>query len=156
MNTPKEAVILGLVGAGGLAFAVSQIHQSFSRRHWQQTTGRVMKSEVRRTAEQADGSPTIDVLATYSYIANGRTFTGDRLGLYTGLFGHTRMSRALEHMKRLAPGAEIPVWFDPANPADAVADKSVPVAFWAIAGLGLLFVVGALNVLFGSAAPPAS
>lgn len=156
MNTPKEVVILGLVGAGGLAFAASQIRESFSRRHWQQTTGRVVTSEVRRTAEQADGSATIDVLATYSYIANGQTFTGDRLGLYTGLFGHTKMNWASEHLKQLAPGAEIPVWFDPANPADAVADKSVPVAFWAIAALGLLFVVGALNVLFRGGAPPAS
>lgn len=156
MNTPKEAVILGLVGAGGLAFAVSQIHQSFSRRHWQQTTGRVVKSEVRRTEVLSDGSANIDVLATYSYIANGRSFTGDRLGLFTGVFKHTRMNWASERLKQLGPGTEIPVWFDPANPADAVADKSVPVAFWAIAGLGLLFVVGALNVLFRGGAPPAS
>lgn len=147
MNTPKEAIILGVVGAGGLAFALVQMRESFSRRHWQQTTGRVVNSEIRVEEVLAEGDRNIDVLASYTYIANGRSFTGTRLGLFEGLFRHRKMSLASERLKQLAPGTEIPVWFDPANPADAVSDKSVPFTFWAIAALGLLFVVGAGNVL---------
>lgn len=154
MNTPKEAIILGLVGAGGLAFALMQMRESFSRRHWQQTTGRVVSSELRREEVLSDGSANLDILATYTYMANGQQLTGSRLGLFTNQWRHTKMGGANAHLKRLAPGTEITVWFDPANPADAVADKSVPFGYWMIAVLGLLFVLGALTVLIRGGAPP--
>lgn len=154
MNTPKEAVILGLVGAGGLAFALAQIKKSFDLRHWQRTTGRVVTSELRRTEVLSDGDANIDILVTFTYHANGQTHTGTRLGLYTELFHHRKMATASAHLKRVAPGTEIPVWFDPANPSEAIADKAVPSGFWIIAALGLLFVVGAVTTMLRAPSVP--
>jgi hypothetical protein len=144
VNTAKDALIVGAAGAATLTFVGWSLRRALGVRHWRQTTGRVISAEVLRTEVLSDGDANIDIVARFAYTVEGREYIGDRLGLFTGDTRHNTRGGAAAHIARLAPGTEIPVWYDPANPAEAVSNRSIPSLYWVAAGIGALLLIGAI------------
>lgn len=144
MNTAKDALIVGAAGAATVTFVGWKLRQALAIRHWRQTTGRIISTAVQRTDVLADGSANVDVIGRFAYAVDGREYVGDRLGLFAWHTRHNTTGTAEAHVARLAPGTEIPVWYDPANPADAVSERSVPSGYWIAGAIGALLLIGAL------------
>ncbi len=144
MNTAKDALAVGAAGAATLTFVGWSLRRALGTRHWRQTTGRIVSATVQRTDVLSDGDANIDVIARFAYTVDGREYIGERLGLYTIDTRHNTMGGASAHVARLAPGTEIPVWYDPANPAEAVSNRSIPSLYWVAAGIGALLLIGAI------------
>jgi hypothetical protein len=144
VNTTRDALIIGAAGAAALAFFGWGARKALAVRQWRQTTGRVVGTEVRQTDVLSDGDANIDVIVRYAYTVDGRDYVGERFWLFPARGRHNTKGRATDYAARLPKGTEIPVWYDPTNPGDAVSDRSVPGFFWAAAALGTLFVLGAV------------
>jgi uncharacterized protein DUF3592 len=144
MNTAKDALMIGAAGAATLTFVGWSLRKALGVRQWRPTTGRVISAEVRKTDVLADGDANIDVVVRFAYTVDGREYTADRLGLFTEHARYGTMGGATAHAARLTPGTEIPVWYDPSNPADAVSDRSVPKGYWIAGVIGALLLLGAI------------
>lgn len=91
---------------------------AWSMRGWQLTQGRVVAAEMRRGKKKSsDGCLLYDPVLRYSYTVGGHTFEGSR-------FTHQAVTNAAnqttQFIARLAQGAEVPVYYHPRNPAEAV------------------------------------
>ncbi len=113
---------LVLLGAVLALFAFLHFLRRFSTawamRSWQLTQGRVVTAEMRRGKKKSpDGCLMYDPVLRYSYSVGGHTFEGSR-------FTHQAVSNAAnlttQFIARLAQGAEVPVYYHPRNPAEAV------------------------------------
>jgi hypothetical protein len=91
------------------------------------TTGKMVTSKVReeRHARRGTGgnnrySYHPDV--TYEYVVDGKTYTGTRATEFS--MGGTNFRGPTEtFIKKYPKGAEVAVYYDPANPADSVLEK---------------------------------
>ena len=91
---------------------------AWSMRGWQRTQGRVVTAEMRRGKKKtSDGCLLYDPVLRYSYTVGGQTFEGSR-------FTHQAVSNAdnqtTQFIARLTQGSEVPVYYHPHNPAEAV------------------------------------
>ncbi len=91
---------------------------AWSMRGWQLTQGRVVAAEMRRGKKKtSDGCLLYDPVLRYSYTVGGHTFEGSR-------FTHQAVGNAAhlttQYIARLTQGAEVPVYYHPRNPAEAV------------------------------------
>jgi hypothetical protein len=144
VNTPKDALVIGAIGAAVLLLVGWNVRKARRARHWRQTTGRIISAEVKVTNVLSDGDANIDVAATFAYTVHGRDYVGDRLALFTMQTRYSSKARASRERRRLPPGTEIPVWYDPANPADAVSNRDMPRGWWFAGVIGALMFFGAL------------
>ncbi len=91
---------------------------AWSMRGWRRTEGRVVMAEMRRGKHKTpDGCLLYDPVLRYSYTVGGQTFEGSR-------FTHQAVSnaagRTTQFITRLTQGSEVPVYYHPRNPAEAV------------------------------------
>jgi hypothetical protein len=119
------------VGAAILAVAASRLPGALASRTWPHVEGRI--------TWRAEGG------VEYAYTVEGRDHVGDRL-LHAPLLGFWLRSRDCA----LTPGfigacgyernATVPVYYDPANPADAVLEPGLRPshAGWLLAGLAFI------------------
>jgi len=155
LNTAKDALIVGAAGAATLAFVGWSLRKALATRHWRQTTGRIVSAEVQRTDVLADGDANVDVVARFAYTVDGREYIGNRLGLFAMETRYSTTGGAQAHAARLTPGTEIPVWYDPAAPADAVSSRSVPRGYWVAAAIGAVLLLGAIVAVVRGVVAPA-
>lgn len=111
-----------LLGAVLALFAFIYFLRRFSTawamRRWQRTQGTVVTAEMRRSKQKThDGCLLYDPVLRYSYSVDGRTFEGSR---YTHHAAGKDAGRTTQFIARLAQGAELPVYYHPRNPAEAV------------------------------------
>lgn len=136
-----------LIGAAVVAFCVKIIVDGLRRRSWQETTGIVRQSPI--TTKQVGGftvttkgwsaaQPTI----TYEYEAGGRRHSGRGVALVRETRGF--LGRRRSNMAEFAEGAQIPVYYDPADPSRSATFRN---GFGCAAIIGLF--VGLFFVLFG-------
>jgi hypothetical protein len=139
---PAAIIIYGLVGALLLGqFGGSALNYLRSM-GWEQVPGTVISSEVRdewdTTGDRYAGH------VVYTYEVNGVTYEGNQLDLRGPLYVGNR-----EDAERLLTpypvGASVMPYVDPANPARAVLDRSLPSAIWVFAGLGSVLVLLSLG-----------
>jgi hypothetical protein len=77
-------------------------------------------------------------------------------GTLIGFFGasarHISHADAEAHLRRISRGNAIDVWYDPADPSQAVNHRGVPWGLWAVLALGMIFLAGGtLPMLLGQA-----
>jgi hypothetical protein len=90
---------------------------ALASRQWRATEGRVIEAYYKRT-EAADESIHIDYHAEYEYVVNGRRYRCARLTVEPRRDIELReLSRA---GLRLSPGSAVRVYYNPANPAEAL------------------------------------
>lgn len=114
---------------------------------WRRTMGTVVRCELR------DGDPIVIAQArrarrldvAVEFLVDGVRYTTGQvsaLGRPEDMFYTGRTLGRMRH--RFVPGAQVPVYYDPAAPADALLLRAEP---------GKLLLVGFFTIVFGAAAP---
>ncbi len=110
-------------------------------------------ASARLNSSTSDGSTTYGVEATYSYQVNGTSYSNDRVAISSGSDNvgsfQQDLGRHLEHLYRTEQ--PVTVYYNPANPAEAVLDRTLR---WDLLGFKLIFVlvfggVGLALIIFG-------
>ena len=151
MNTPREALIISAVGLGTAAVTGFSILRALRARRWEPISATVLESDIERIQDDsAEGGRLRHRLRVrYSYAAGGQAFTGDRLSFF-GSGVHSTRTLAAAHQNRIIRGDKIDIWYDPADPSQAVNDRGIPWAFWFAFTIGVIFLLGgALPLLLG-------
>lgn len=136
---PLGVVLLG-VGLPG-AFLALIIHVTLKVRKaatWVEGRARITRSEIEAVRHRFAGDTTQvrnKAAVAYEFVADSKTVSGDKITV-----GIAPADRVDETVKRYPVGAEVPVFYDPANPDDCVLERKPPVS------LGCLWT-GALVVL---------
>jgi hypothetical protein len=137
------ALIFLLAGAAGTYFLlVRPVSKLLASRSWTETQCTVLSSQVAEVSS-SDGS-TYKVDIRYQYIADGNLRESNRYDFRIGSSSGTAGKQAI--VDRYPPGARVPCWVDPGDPAEAVLSRGfapaylfglMPLIFVAI-GAGLL------------------
>jgi len=122
------SVVAGLCGIAFLGFLGVRCGEMWSARSWDSVEGRVIESRL------SSGRPRSSI--RYEYRVQGRTLTGNRVGLFQVEgpgFSHASV-------QRYPLGAPVRVFYDPAAPTRAVLERepTLWVLPFAAIGLGLL------------------
>lgn len=112
-------LLLGAVLAlSAFIYFLRRFSTAWSMRRWQHTRGTVVTAEMRRSKQKThDGCLLYDPVLRYSYSVGGRTFEGSR---YSHQTAGKDAGRATQFIARLTQGSEVPVYYHPHNPAEAV------------------------------------
>jgi hypothetical protein len=152
VNTPKEALIISAVGLATTAFTGFSILRALKARRWQPTDGTILESNIERIGDAPAGASRLRyrLRVRYRYAAGGQEFPGDRLSFFDVTVRHSTHALAEAHRNRISRGNEIDVWYDPADPSQAVNDRRIPWTFWFAFAIGVIFLLGgALPLLLG-------
>jgi hypothetical protein len=131
MNTD---IIITVVVVGGVFVLLNAIFLGiifFTQRRvnvvsqWPSTMGTVMLSTLE--ARSSDDGTTYYPVVHYTYQVRGQTFQGNRIapGMEVGGTGAGKV------VARYPMGAQVPVYYDPQSPSDAVLEKKAP-AQWVL------------------------
>lgn len=126
--------------------------------HWPPTTGKIVSSAVTHGPHTERGeqraAPKFYPEIKYEYVVNGTTFSSER----RGIGGEIGLAENAAHaiVERYAVGAQVTVYYNPAQPSEALLERQVtglqlrqlilPVAVLAfLIAAGLLFVLTTLS-----------
>lgn len=141
MNIPTDTLVIGGAGLALLAALWPTLRRTWRTRRWRSAAATILHSWL----EDGGGDPRnrrAKVCARYRYTTGGTTFVGERLAFTSSI--HRSAISAERHLKQLTPGKRIEVWYDPANPADAVIERAVSRTHYVVAAIALYFVLDAL------------
>ena len=114
-------------------------------RWWSRTRGRILKADLRKSQRrQTDGSIVYEPVIRYAYEVGDRVLEGRRIRAEESVGA---LTCGLRMMKTYRPGAEVPVFYHPERPNEAVLQvESVrSQALWmAVLGLMLCWVLARL------------
>lgn len=144
------AVVIGVLGVA----AVVKMREVRGAQSWQRTTGRVTRSEVRaqkrRDMDEFEKTRSLPFVG-YEYVVDGKRFSGNRISL-AEIIPESDIESTLD---RYPVGAEVTVYYDPADPRKAVLERDLPVDFGkGLAGAFAFFGGGAVLVLLTVAKVP--
>jgi hypothetical protein len=141
-------VCFGVVGSATLIAGLSTLHKLRVSRNWPQGAGTITKAKL--VTEPDEDGTTYSITVSYDYIVDGVRHTGKRIGFAGVCFG--RKEEAEAAVQRYPVNANVPVYYDPESPADAVLSRESPgfMLFLAIA-FGIVMLGAAVwCLLFGS------
>lgn len=142
------AFVLCGFGAVLLASGLRQSSRGRETRHWTRALGRVVESRVRLLTEaepDEKDSPRWGIVIRYAYEARGQRHESEQVWIGSStaaVYGEEGPARAW--VERFPAGGVVTVWFDPANPRQAVLVPGVPRG-----QLAVLFLLGAALVGIG-------
>jgi hypothetical protein len=144
LNTPKDALVISAVGLVTTALTGFFILRALRARRWQQTSGTVLESHIEQIRDDPRRAAGLRyrLRVRYRYEAGGQEFTGDRLSFFGSDVRHSTRTRAAAHRNQIIRGDKIDLWYDPADPSQAVNDRGIPWAFWFAFAIGLIFLLG--------------
>jgi hypothetical protein len=146
---------VGLVALPGLFFVLKgarRIQQSIASTKWPAVMGKVVSAETSRDVSTSgtrrrDTSVTYNTETVIQYSVNGHDYTTDQLHFGQTL-GSGDKSEAEIKLLRYPVGREVPVSYDPSNPAIGVMKPGLNSdAFW-LPGAGLAFLLPAALCLY--------
>jgi hypothetical protein len=140
---------LGAIGAVLIVFGFISARTPGKSKDWPTTPGQILASTINyRRGSRGSRSPYPVVV--YLYQVEGRQYQSQRI-YFGGEVGGSAMTGII---KKYPVGAEVPVYYNPQNPADAVLERSVPMAkVLALVGVILIAVAAATYFMpkfFGS------
>ncbi len=141
LTAAAVAVPFVIVALGFLVWVLRNRRRADASRSWNRTTGRVVQAQVeaRRSRNQHGYSTSYYPVVIYEYAIHGQRYQNDRINFGPELgFGSAGPSETV--VGRYHVGNVVDVYFDPANPAESVLERS------AGGGNRLLLVVAALIV----------
>jgi Protein of unknown function (DUF3592) len=131
------------IGLGLLYYARSVSAKARESLLWPQTEGTISHSAVLLQMQQAASSTnaaTYKADVTYRYKVQGRDYSSERISLsdFSSSGG-----RAQGIVDRYADGATVAVYYNPANPSEAVLERG------STAGIGVLYIIGGIFAATG-------
>jgi hypothetical protein len=137
-------VIMALVAALLIGIGLYSRQKVKASQSWPSAPGRVLGSGV-ETSSGSEGGTVYRPVIRYSYMVGGQEYHNNRR-----VFGDTTSSGDRRGAERTAArfvvGSAVPVYYNPANPQDAVLERKSGVA-------GLMFGIGGLLLLLGCGLP---
>lgn len=143
-----QTILFGSVLAfAGLLYFLRRFGAAWSMRRWCRTKGRILTAEMRRGKKKSsDGSLLYDPVLRYSYAVGDRMFEGSA---FTHRAVSNAASLATQFITRIQKEAEVPVYYHPGDPAQAVVQpmswKTSAIGASACALLLVALAVGLLN-----------
>ncbi len=124
------------VGAAFLLLSVlPNLWDALRMRDWVQVPAEVVSVDLK--SSPSDGSDTYKITARFSYDYNGRSYTGDRVGIADG--GSDNVGDwQRDTYARLKGQARTRLWVNPANPSESIYDRDLR---WGLLGFKLIFIV---------------
>ncbi len=108
---------LGLA-ACGLAHYGRRLGRWLPTRWWARTRGHIIGVDLRKSRQRgSDGSVVYEPVIRYAYSVGDRLLEGRRITLETTTGA---LTWGLKMLKTFRPGTEVPVWYHPGNPNEAV------------------------------------
>jgi len=109
------ALVLAFDGYIGYGF-----YRTYQAQSYLETTGVVTKSEVKRRRSSNGSSYHPDI--EFRYEVDGQAFEGDQYAY--GVFGTSGGSLAWKAVRKFPEGKQVPVYYHPTDPTDAILDRS--------------------------------
>lgn len=134
-TTSMFAFVTLLIGAIGVVLLVAGFLMTRTpgkSNHWPTTTGQILASTIQYRRKSGGGHSPYP-LVLYTYQIEGQQYQSQRI-YFGGVVGGTAMTGVI---KKYPVGAQVPVYYNPQNPADAVLERSIPMAKF----LGLIGVI---------------
>ncbi len=142
---PMFIIITLTLGAIGVVLLVAGFLAARSRgksKDWPTATGQILASTINYRRD-SHGSRSAYPLVMYAYQVEGTQYQSQRIH-FGGEVGGSAMTGIV---KRYPVGAQVPVYYNPQNPADAVLERSIPSA--KILGfIGVIMIVVAVATYF--------
>lgn len=141
-------IVCGTIQAALLVALIVYLWMLFATRHWLPVDGTIITSRVdSRGTDSVNGADT-EITRTpfveYDYQVNGQSFRGDRI-----MIGGANSESELELVLGQYPlGANVIVYYDPANPQQAVLERFPIRRLWGC-GVLMLFPFGVSLVALG-------
>lgn len=145
-----RAIALFLIVAGIAmgAFGIWFIGTSTEARSWPAVEGRVLSTTVkvsimqtpRSTGKARENPREYYPVIRYSWIVDGIEYTGERYRLGTTHEKYKKREQAQAAAARFAVGSPITVYYDPADPGEAVLETAISPAVYVPLILGLVFL----------------
>ena len=113
-----------LSGAILLFFSLRARKKSSASMSWPSTTGRIITSTVRQnssTDEDGHVSFTYSPVVEYEYTVNNQVYKGKTINY--GITAMQDRNAAQKEVDRFTPGAQVPVYYNPEKPQEAVLEK---------------------------------
>ncbi|MBK1834783.1 DUF3592 domain-containing protein [Roseibacillus ishigakijimensis] len=132
-----------VIGAGMLFFGVKGVIRATESVDWLSTNGEIIHSEIEVDSDSEGTSYGADI--RYRYQVKDLELEGDRVTF--GDYSSSSRERANTIVRRHPVGAQVEVFFDPAEPSQAVLERGVRGGSWIVPGIGLVFFVAGLLFL---------
>ncbi len=147
-SLPEAGLTVLVTGGIGLTFAlVAAIligigwinhRRAQASQQWPMVLGRVTGARVEANPSD-DGGPTYSPTIRYAYDVGGRMYTNARLA-FGGVTNDSNPAVAQRAVARYPAGAIVQVYYNPANPQDAVLERRAGISRFMF-GLGGVFLV---------------
>jgi hypothetical protein len=143
------ALVFLVVGSGMVWYARIQRTKVAQSQFWTSVSGQVVRSEAQWCSGPGNTGAGWYPVIEYTYRVD-RDYRSDRVTPASWLRLARRRRQAEERCDRYPVGAEVEVFFDPANPSDCCLERAAPDA-WILGLFGICFAVtgllGAVGIL---------
>ncbi len=120
------AVLLGAIGALLVVLYLRNKKKTKESQNWSTTTGRITLSEVRMVTNEGEDISSISFIPKleYEYEVNGQVFQGKRIS-FGSIHSFSSRQKAENFLNQFPLSSNIPVYYDPNKPKDAVLRKEM-------------------------------
>lgn len=138
-------VFILIFAAAGVFMIVSNLRarkKAEASQSWPTTQGQVTFTNVvekTRTDSDGDTSTSYEPVIKYSYVAAGQEYTSDKVS-FGFRQGYNSYGKAYRALGSYSAGVPVTVYYDPANPTDAVLERKVGSKMLTLV-LGIIFLI---------------
>lgn len=116
-------LLIGAIGVVLLVAAFLMARTPGKSTHWPTAAGQILASTINYRRRSGGGHSPYP-LVMYVYQVEGRQYQSQRI-YFGGVVGGSAMTGVI---KKYPVGAQVPVYYNPQDPADAVLERSIPMA----------------------------
>lgn len=140
-------LVFVLVGGVILYFGVRQILRANASHSWLSVTGVVMVAELgKHVGRDPDDATTYSADISYDYVVNDHSYVNGAVDF--GSVQTSDPSTARRVLKRYPVGLQVPVYYNPDDPQDAVLEPGLNGGSWFLPIFGGVFLVVGVGVFF--------
>lgn len=142
-------VPLAFVLVGGLIIFLGtrQIMRATASNAWPNVTGVVTVSELgKHVGHDRDDATTYSADVSYDYVVNDRVYVNGVVNF--GSVHTSDPSTARRVLKRYPVGLQVPVYYNPADPQDAVLEPGLDGGSWFLPIFGSVFLLVGVGIFF--------
>jgi hypothetical protein len=141
-------IVLLAVGTAVVAWSVWELVQAISSSRWLQTEGVILVSDLQRTRD-AEGGYSYRPEISYRYQVGGSEFVASRYKFGAGM-SLSWSGPAARATQKFPIGSRVTVFYDPADPQEAVLESGVTSLVWLSLAGGAIFLALGFGAFFAN------
>lgn len=140
-------LVFVLVGGVILFFGVRQILRANASTTWPTVTGVVTVAELgKHLGHDRDDATTYSADISYDYVVNDHSYVNGTVNF--GSVQTSDPSTARRVLKRYPVGLQVPVYYNPADPQEAILEPGLDWGSWFLPIFGGIFLVVGVGIFF--------